>query len=165
MVGATWLILRPPLPLIRFTTVLAEPVPVWYSLSAFPVLGMLLADLASILRSFGPTFPSFELGIQILVVLVLSNLRLGVQIPISGHVLLFSYFLLRRILLRAPENPIRHIEWIAAIVLFSVAAYAKLVWWDDPFTLLFGVFAGAFLVWVSWFLNKGKAAVNSGPRA
>ena len=150
--GAGWLAVRGPLPIIRFTTVMAEPVPLWYSLSAFPVLGMLLADWSSLLKCAGLRLRTIELGVQIALILLLANLRLGVQVPLSGHVILFSYFLARRLLVGVLDDPIRHLEWAAAAAVLIIAGYVKLMWWSDPLTLLFGAVGGTGLAGVSWWL-------------
>src|ERR1043165_6873948 len=129
--GAAWLLIRGPLPLIIFTTVVDRPVPFWYSFSAFPILGMLVADLAILLWSVGLGLYSLELGVPIGLLVLLANLRLDIRIPLSGHVLLFSYFLVRRVLIGSPNNPIRHLELVLASVLFLAAAYTKVFIWSD----------------------------------
>jgi hypothetical protein len=77
-----------PVPVIRITTPLAEMAPFWYMLLAFPVLGMLVADLFDLWRARGLSLPTVELGLQIALIVALSSLRLGVRIPLSGHALL-----------------------------------------------------------------------------
>src|SRR5206468_7729808 len=121
------------------------------------ILGMLLADLAFLLWSGGLALPFFELGVQIALLVVLANLRLDIRIPISGHTLLFSYFLVRRVLVGSARNPIRHLELALASVLFLAAAYMKVFVWMDPLTLLFGTTAGAALAFVSWLLVRRPA--------
>ena len=51
LAGAAWLAHKGPVPVIRITTPLPEMAPFWYMLLAFPVLGMLVADLFELWRA------------------------------------------------------------------------------------------------------------------
>ena len=50
LAGAAWLAHKGPVPVIRIMTPLPEMAPFWYMLLAFPVLGMLVADLFELWR-------------------------------------------------------------------------------------------------------------------
>src|SRR5436309_2693354 len=154
--GAVWLYRTGPLPVIRITTVLPEMVPWWYSLSAFPVLGMLAADLVSLLRASGFDRRPVELACQIGILVLASNLRLGFGVPLSGHALLFSYFIARRAALDSPDGkgPIARAEIVIALILLALTAFAKLVWWTDPITLTAGVIIGVTLASGSWLFAR-----------
>ena len=129
-----------------------------YMLLAFPVLGMLVADLFDLWRARGLSLPTVELGLQIALIVALSSLRLGVRIPLSGHALLVAWFLFRRLRLRnVPPRQSRLEVWIAAGVLAAVA-WPKLFWWDDPVTLLAGIGAAALLATISgWTVGRRSA--------
>jgi hypothetical protein len=102
--GAVWLRRREPEPIVRLTTPLPETVPFWYMVTAFPALGMLLADLVHLLAEDGLGKRSLELGGQIGVLTAISSLRLTLRLPVSGHSLLFAYVILRRLFVRVPEQ-------------------------------------------------------------
>ena len=63
LAGAAWLIHTGPMPVIRISTPLPVMAPTWYMLLAFPVLGMLVADLVDLWRWRGLDRVSAELGV------------------------------------------------------------------------------------------------------
>jgi hypothetical protein len=154
LAGAAWLIHTGPLAVLRVSTPLPVMAPFWYMLLAFPVLGMLVADLVDLWRLRGLDRASAELAFTIVLILVLSSLRLGARIPLSGHALLTAYFIARRLLFRA--LPPRQSRWeiAAAVGALAVIAYPKLFWWRDPLTLVAGTAAGALLAGVSRLLVR-----------
>lgn len=158
LVGAGWLIWQGPVPVLRGTTPLPEMAPFWYMLLAFPVLGLLLADLVDLARSRGLRRPTIELAIQISLIVGLSSVRLGALIPLSGHALLFAYFVFRRLLLGSAARGQSILEvWLVAVLL-GIIAYPKLFWWKDPTTLVAGITAGALLATLSWFTTQRPPA-------
>jgi hypothetical protein len=152
LAGGIWLHLQGPISVVRITTPLPEAAPFWYMLLAFPVLGLLLADLLDLYRLRGASAPTLELALQIGLIVVLSSARLGARIPLSGHSLLASYFILRRLLLRSRPRSQSPLEvWLACGALAAIA-YPKLAWWRDPVTLFTGIAVGALLAGFSrWF--------------
>ena len=158
LVGAVWLYWKGPVPVVRGTTPLQETAPFWYMVSAFPILGMLVADLVYLFRHYGFERRSFELASQLAVLLVVSNARLGSRLPISGHILLFAYFILRRLLIRIPAHKLARAESLIATFLFAVTAYVKITWWSDPITVAFAAAMALGLVAISWFVLKGESA-------
>src|SRR5437867_5203047 len=108
--GIAWLLHKGPVPVIRIMTPLPEPAPFWYMLAAFPVLGLLVADMVDLVLADGLTLNTLELGCQIVVLILLSNLRLGIRLPISGHALLVSYFIFRRLFIPAASAVQNRIE-------------------------------------------------------
>jgi len=145
LIGAAWLIYQGPVPVIRIMTPLPELAPFWYMLLAFPILGMLLADLLDLYRSQGMAPMTLELAFQIGLIVLLSSARLGARIPVSGHSLLVAYFIFRRALLRSIPPRQSSLEVFMAIGALGAIAYPKLVWWNDPVTLFAGIAAGALL--------------------
>lgn len=140
--GIAWLVHRGPRPVIRIMTPIDEPAPFWYMLSAFPVLGMLVADAVDIFLADGFTLSLIELSSQIIVLIGLSSLRLGIYLPISGHALLVGYFIFRRLFI-PPASPVQNrIELGVAFVVLIIIAYPKLFWWTDPITLTVGIVVG-----------------------
>ena len=145
LAGTAWLVHKGPVPVIRITTPLPEMAPFWYMVLAFPVLGMLVADLVDLYRARGIDRLSVELAIQIALIVAVSNLRFGIRLPISGHALLVAYFIGRRWWLR-PYPPRQNVgELAVALVIFGLIAYPKLIWWNDPVTLCIGLAAGLLL--------------------
>lgn len=144
--GALWLSFTGPVPVVRISTPLPEVAPLWYLVSAFVVLGMVVADLVEEacigLRRRQP----WILGIQTATLVVVSNLRLAVRLPVSGHAALFAFFILYRVLRsRHGLRPIGRWEVLAATGLLLATAYVKLVWWTDAVTLVVGVVFGGVL--------------------
>jgi hypothetical protein len=153
VVGAAWLIHKGPMPVIRVTTPMPEMAPFWYMLLAFPLLGMLVADLLDLLaRGIGR--PAVELAVQIALLVAISSLRLGIRLPISGHALLVSYVIARRLLVLDAPPRRRATELAVAIALLAAIAYPKLFWWDDPITLVAGIAVGALLAGISRWLSR-----------
>lgn len=145
IIGAVWLRHRGPEPIIRVTMPLKETAPFWYMLLPFPVFGMLVADFFALLTDRSSLFPAVELGIQLAVLVAISSLRLSFALPVSGHALLFSYFMLRRILVGVPIHGTSGAELAIAAALLGITVYWKLVLWDDPVTLSAGLAIGLAL--------------------
>jgi hypothetical protein len=121
---------------------------------AFPVLGMLMADLIDLYRKRGLDRGTIELAVQVGLLIAISNLRLGMNLPISGHSLLVSYFLVRRLLLKPYPPGQQRPELALGITAFAAIAYPKLFWWKDPLTLIVGVVVGTGLASLSRALAK-----------
>jgi hypothetical protein len=149
LAGGVWLTVQDPLPVIRITTPLAETSPFWYMLLAFPILGLLVADLFDLYRSEGLSRSTVELGAQITLIVVLSSVRLSARLPLSGHSLLVSYFVARRLLLPSSPRGRSRVELWLGLGVMAAIVYPKLVWWSDPVTLLAGMALGAALAVVS----------------
>lgn len=156
LAGWVWLALQDPIPVIRITTPLAETAPFWYMLLAFPILGLLVADLFDLYRSEGISRSTVELALQIALIVLLSSARLSARLPLSGHSLLVSYFVARRFLLPSlPPGLSRAELWLGLGVLAAVV-YPKLFWWSDPVTLLTGMALGAALAAVSRWVARPR---------
>lgn len=149
LTGAAWLIHKGPVPVVRITTPLPEMAPFWYMVLAFPILGMLVADLVDLHRARGVDRLVVELAIQIALIIAVSNLRLGIRLPISGHALLVAYFIGRRWWLRPYPPRQNGVELMVAVAVLGLIAYPKLIWWNDPVTLCIGLAAGLFLAVIS----------------
>lgn len=128
----------------------------WYMLAAFPVFGMLLADLAACWGTYRFRFPTLELGGMLGLLVVLSTARLGLAIPLSGHALLFAYVSLRRALVGQPPNRLRWIELAVAAVLYLATTYLKVFCWSDPLTAAVGTAVGLVLAVVSWSVLRWR---------
>jgi hypothetical protein len=149
LAGAAWLYQKGPVPVIRITTPLPEPAPFWYMLSAFPILGILIADLIDLYRRHGICRSTLELAVQICLLVGISNLRLGIRLPISGHSLLVSYFLARRFLVGPVTPGPNKVEIALGVCVLIAVSYPKLLWWRDPVTLLVGTIGGLMLAVLS----------------
>jgi hypothetical protein len=157
--GAIWLSWRGPVFVLRGSVPLVIVTPAWYMLSAFPVLGALLADWVDLLFDSSKRLAALEPGMQLILLVGLSAVRIKSHIPISGHMLLFAYFLLRRCLVRVPRHPLLMVETVIGLAFFLVATYVKLVSWNDPLTWALGIAIGVVLALGSRiisFLNGGN---------
>ncbi len=156
-VGALYLLWKGPVPVVRVFDTLPIDAPFWYMLSAFPVLGLLLADLLALARARRWRHVA-ELICQIGVMVLLSHSRLELRIPISGHALLFAAFVARRHGMEEPSVPGRWVEAGMGWALLAMVAVIKLAWWRDPTTLAVGMATAAVLTWI------GRATLASGSR-
>lgn len=153
LAGWAWLAAKGPVRVIVGTTEIEEFAPTWYMLSAFPVLGMLAADVLERARESGLfARATLVLGGAVALVVALANLRLGVRWPVSGHVLLLAFFLVLRARSRAPRQSRPRAEAVASTVEFALAAAIlvavsaiKLLHWHDWLTWSVGLAAGAAL--------------------
>jgi hypothetical protein len=161
LVGAAYLHWKGPVPVVRVFDTLPIDAPLWYMLSAFPVLGLLLADGLALLRD-GRRRHAVELAVQIAVMVVLSHSRLELRIPISGHALLFAAFLLRRTWYPEPSVPWRRLEQTLGGALLTMVAGVKLLWWRDPTTFAVGLLTAALLCWAGRTVVRGQRDADPG---
>jgi hypothetical protein len=90
---------------------------------------------------------------------VLSNLRLGIRLPISGHSLVVSYLLFRRLFVQQITD-ISRIEIMSAIFVLAILSYIKLFWWTDPITLSLGVILALSFVIIGRAITKSASIKN-----
>jgi hypothetical protein len=164
--GAAWLAAKGPVKVIIGTREIDEFAPTWYMLAAFPVLGMLLADVLDALLACGLFAKrTVVLGASAALLVVVSNLRLGIRLPISGHVLLMTYFLALRARARGlglapvarPAVVAVRVEACVVLALFLAVTAIKLLHWRDWQTFLLGVAGGGYLSWmVAYFLKTPR---------
>jgi hypothetical protein len=168
--GAAWLQAKGPVKVIVGTREIDEIAPTWYLLAAFPVLGMLVADVLDAALERGGIRGLFAkrtvvLGASVALLVVVSNLRLGIRLPISGHVLLMTYFLgLRASARRIGIDPVarpavveRRIELGVVLALFAAVTAIKLLHWKDWETFGLGVAGGVGLATiVAYFLKTPR---------
>jgi hypothetical protein len=158
--GTMWLYHKGPVPIVRVTTPLQEPVPFWYMLSAFPVLGILVADLISLFANYGLERRTVELGLQVGILVLASNLRLVLRLPMSGHSLLFAYFILRRLFIGIPGHDLAKAECVIAMLLYAVTSYVKVFWWSDPITVAVGTGMAIGLAAISFCMLKNVDSIG-----
>ncbi len=138
-VGALWLHITGPTRVVQGMTVTDEYAPLWYMLTAFPVLGVLCADVVDAIRIRDlRTFA--VLAVAMIAIVGLSAGRLSLLLPISGHALVAAHLVTLRIARRS--GPAAVYELVVAVGLLAVIAYMKLVVWDDPITLGVGIGIG-----------------------
>ena len=142
LLGVLGLWLKGPTPIVRGMIPQDTAVPVTYMVAAFPFFGILLADLWLFVGS-GSRRQAMVLGGQLLA--ALSVARLGLLIPISGHVLLIVFF----VLWTAGQPPclVRRVEWWLAWIALAVFASVKLFVWSDWLSLLTGAAIGVLVWW------------------
>ncbi len=150
--GVVWLAWRGPFPIVIGSTPTVEPSPFWYMALAFPVLGMLLADILDMVRERAPWWRIAELAAQITVAISLSTFRLALAVPVSGHALLVSMFVMRRVWLLETDTRRRRVELGLAVAIGVVVGVIKLGRWADPTTFVAGLLVGALMAEVSWWV-------------
>ena len=152
--GAAWLLVSGPFPVVRGTVPLHMEVPFFYMLSAFPFLGMLVAELAGIVANRGLR-RAMGLMTALALLVGLSFFRVAVTLPVSGHLLLIGYFISRRIF--QPNRRSREtFELFAAGVALLYFVYMKLVSWSDPVTLSVGLLLGGAIFGVNRFVDRER---------
>ena len=162
LAGIIWLYIKGPIPVIQVTTELDIMAPFWYMFTAFPILDMLLADLVILFSTYRFDIRVIELGIQVVALVLISNSRLLFLLPISGHALLLSYFILRRIFIKIQKHDHLWTELSIAIIIYSLIVYTKIVWWNDPITLGVGTVVAIVMVIISnYVLNKNFATAKA----
>jgi hypothetical protein len=172
--GTAWLAAKGPVKVIIGTREIDEIAPTWYMLAAFPVLGMLVADVLDAALECGGVRGGIRglfakrtvvLGASVALLVVVSNLRLGIRLPISGHVLLMTYFLAlragaRKISIEPVARPAvveRRIELGVVLALFAAVTAIKLLHWRDWETFGLGVAGGVGLATaVVYFLKTPR---------
>jgi hypothetical protein len=141
MAGATVLFASlPPYPAVRGSQPLPVTTPVHYQVTVFLPFGILLAEIAlELLRA-----PSRRLFLsyaaQLGLITGFALMRLAWFVPVSGHVLLITYYLLRQAITLRAAHRARLIVGLA--VALQILGY-KLLVWRDPITPLTGVILGA----------------------
>lgn len=159
--GAVWLAWRGPFPIVIGSTPTEEPSPYWYMVLAFPLLGMLVADGLDLLRARS-WWRVADLAAEITFAVGLSTFRLALAIPISGHALLASLFVARRLLLWEVHTWRMRVELVFGVATLVVVAVIKLGRWADPVTLAAGLVVGLALAGVgrgaiAWMSSRGPS--------
>jgi len=164
--GAAWLAAKGPVKVLIGTREIDEFAPTWYMLAAFPVLGMVLADVLDALLACGLFAKrTVVLGVSAALLVVVSNLRLGIRLPISGHVLLITYLIVLRngapflgpLRSARPAVVFARVEYVVVRALFVAVAAMKLLHWKDYLTFGVGIAGGGGLaVMVAYFLKTPR---------
>lgn len=139
---------------VRVMTTLPEYVPFWYMFSAFPVLGILVADFLLMFKSDQRRRNALIFGVEIGLIIFLSNARLSIRLPYSGHTLLMSYCLVRRQFDSAESKSLYVAETTLTSCFLLMVSTWKLVFWTDPITLFAGVFLGAGIAVAGRYISK-----------
>ncbi len=153
-VGAVWLFVKGPTPVVRGSFALEANAPFSYMVSAFPFLGILVAEAVELLMQRKKTRTALLLS-AVASMMLISHLRISLKIPVSGHALLLSYLAARRVLQYGATSALKKMELVAAVFSLSIIAYIKLVYWGDPVTLLTCISVGILIFAAEFFvLNR-----------
>lgn len=152
--GGLWLHHTGPHPVIRGMTVTDEYAPLWYMLTALPVLGVLVADVVDAIRS-RVYRESVVLAVATVAIVGLSAGRLSLFLPISGHALVVTFVVVLRVARRS--GPKALLELVVSVGLLAVITYMKLVVWRDPITLGVGVGIGVLFAVVTLLAIRWRA--------
>lgn len=142
------------MPVVRGTMPLEAKAPFLYMLSAFPFLGILAADILLALREESGKPGALLLMVQAGAIVLLSAIRLQWRIPVSGHVLLLAFFVLRSWSLRDSSLHKREM-WIGLIVLMVLTG-VKLLAWHDWVTVVWAI-GIACVIWLAGLLTGRRA--------
>jgi len=145
LAGGLALWLKGPLPVVTVGYALPHSAPFTYMVSAFPFFGVLLAEWLET--------RSTVLLRQIAALGLLAVARLVFLIPVSGHVLLFVFFVMWAA--RRRSQPLYAVEMWVCILVLAASLYTKVALWHDIVTPSFGAALGII---ISEF--EGAAALN-----
>jgi hypothetical protein len=126
-----------------FSGTINEKAPLIYMLLIFPFIGILVGDfIRSIVSNQNFGFKNKILFFELLILFTISFLRIAFVLPISGHSLILTFFLLMELIDYKSNNKIRIV--IGFIVSF-ITVYYKLLLWKDPMTMIIGIFTGIII--------------------
>jgi hypothetical protein len=111
-------------------------------LPVFFPFGILLGDVLLLWRK-GNLRESIIKFILLLIIGGFSFFRLMTTIPLSGHAIILTYYLLYEIVTNNQKSGLRI---ISGIVPYIITIYFKFLIWNDPLTFLSGLVFGA-AVW------------------
>jgi len=83
-------------------------------------------------------------------------LRLVLRLPVSGHSLLFAYFILRRLFIGIPGHSLARAECMIAVLFYAITSYVKVFWWSDPITVSVGTGMAIGLAAISFYMLKSQ---------
>jgi len=152
--GVGWLLVKGPTQVVRGTVPLDIEAPFSYMVTAFPFLGILVADALALWR-LATKWASLVLILQVGCICFLAVVRLLYRLPISGHVLLIAFFILYSLGTR--RALVRTIETLVAAAAFCVLLVTKLIAWSDWQTPAIAMAVAATL-WMSG--NVGGRALD-----
>ena len=149
LAGFFWLSWRGPTPVMRGAEALDIAVPFWYMILAFPFFGVLLAESWLERQSAAGRI----LLAQTVVIFLISAARLALHIPVSGHVLLLSFFLLWSMM--RYEQPYLT-EFLLALGALALVLYTKVFVWQDAMTAALGVALALVIRWAGQKFLSGE---------
>lgn len=144
--GAIWLWVKGPMPVVQGTVPLDIDVPFAYMLSAFPFLGILTADVLVSLWLRANRGAAVVLAAQLGSITLIAAARLSHRIPISGHILLLTFFVMRSRNMMRRDATRRTETWVGLLVLLVLVGI-KAVAWHDLVTVGWAV-ALATMIWL-----------------
>ena len=152
--GALFLLIIGPRPELRGSVPLQQNVSFIYMIIAFPAYGVLIADLLQLSAERRSSAVIIELAAQLFILGVVALMRIFGRVPLSGHALVFSYVVLRRVMIDIPTSPLRYPELLVIAGFLSITVCIKLWRNGDPVSLLTGVTLSLVMVTVSWFISR-----------
>ena len=127
---------------------LGFPTPPIYMIPVFIPFGILLGE-TYFLRLKKENSWLFLL-LECFFITILALLRIFIQVPISGHAVIISLYLLHQVFTNRNQYPFRVL--IGILVLIETMTY-KIIFWDDLTTLIFGLFCGSGIWFLGFFLK------------
>ena len=140
--------------IITETGDLGVPVPSIYMLPIFLPYGILLGELFY-MHDEGERV--WSMVIKIVLITIFAIIRMTHQLPISGHAVIISFFLLHQIFTNRKRYPVRIV--IGVVILLETMIY-KIILWDDFMTFSLGLMFGS-LIWVVGLVLQNQQVKKS----
>ena len=138
-------------PLVNTATETLDVItPPLYMLPVFLPLGILVGEVFCLWRQNEPK-SAIQLFVTISIMGSLSFFRLITTIPISGHAIILTFFLLHEIITNTHKHLLRI---VVGIVIFVITCNYKFLVWSDPLTFLLGIIVGLILWVLSYLCGK-----------
>jgi len=146
-------------PLVRTATETLDTIaPPLYMIPIFIPFGILLGEVLFLLLNNKEDGLSFLiLFFEVLITGFLSFIRYLVNIPVSGHTLILTFFLLHETINNRSKFPTRI---IFGLTIFIITLIYKIFLWNDPFTFFSGIIIG-FVIWLPGFLFRLRKSLRS----
>ncbi|NHJ01734.1 MAG: hypothetical protein EAX86_06295 [Candidatus Heimdallarchaeota archaeon] len=130
---------------------LTSVAPAIYMLPAFFPFGILIGEEIWYFFQFKDFNRVIIKSGGLLILAFMSGVRLIFQIPISGHSLILSYFILQEVI----TNQAKYIfRLMIGIIVLCITLYYKIMLWKDPITLFLGLIGGVLIWGIIKFLNN-----------
>ncbi|OLS20855.1 MAG: hypothetical protein HeimC3_38490 [Candidatus Heimdallarchaeota archaeon LC_3] len=122
-----------------------------YMIPIFFILGIIFGELIYYYLSRNGQNNWIILFVEFFSLIFLSYLRITAIIPISGHSMILTYFLLKQIVTYKNKHKSR--IFIGFLILI-ITLYYKLLIWEDPITMFFGFLVGFFIFSAGFYYKK-----------
>lgn len=92
------------------------------------------------------------LSTECIIIGTFSLIRIVTSIPVSGHTIILSFYLLHQIFSNRLHYPIRV---LSGFLVFFITIFHKIFLWNDPITFFLGLLFG-FVIWIPGYVYRSK---------